>query len=124
LGKKIHEIQNKQALGIRLIGWKSTFMRLSKHLITLLVLLAGFAYSIEATLPAMAAVVIESSGEETEANEKTESLVPVQVEAKRVRHNSSIKVNHPSSVKIFAAYSGKQFFVKRPSILLHRSLLI
>jgi hypothetical protein len=99
-------------------------MRLSKHLITLLVLLAGFAYSIEATLPAMAAVVIENSSEETEANEKTESLAPIQTEAKRARHNSSIKVNRPSSVKFFVAYSGKQHFEKPSSIILHRRLLI
>lgn len=99
-------------------------MRLSKNLITLLILLAGFAYSIEATLPAMAAIVIENSGEETEANEKTESLVPVQTVAKRERHNSSIKFNRPSSIKFYTAYSGKQYFDKPSSIILHRRLLI
>jgi hypothetical protein len=99
-------------------------MRLSKNLITLLILLAGFAYSIEATLPAMDAVVIENSGEETEATEKTESIVPAQAEAKRVRHNSSIKVTRPSGVNIFIAYSFKQHFVKPSSIILHRRLLI
>jgi hypothetical protein len=99
-------------------------MRLSKHLITVLVLFAGFAYSIEATLPAMAAVVVENSGEETEANEKTENVLPAQAEPKRVRHNSSIKVKHPLSVKIFIAYSGKQHFIKPSSIILHRRLLI
>jgi hypothetical protein len=99
-------------------------MRLSKHLITLLVLFAGLAYSIEATLPALSAVVIENSGEETEATEKTESVIPTQSEAKRVRLNSSFKVTYPSGVKIFIAYSGKQHFVKPSSIILHRRLLI
>jgi hypothetical protein len=99
-------------------------MRLSKHLISLFVVVAGFAYSVEATLPDMAAVEIENSSEETEANEKTESLVPSQTEAKRVQHNSLIKVNRPSCVKFFTAYSGKQYFDKPSSIILHRRLLI
>jgi hypothetical protein len=98
-------------------------MRLSKHLVTLLVLLAGFAYSIEATLPAIAAVAIENSSEETEANEKIESLVPAQTEAKRVQHNSTIKVNRPTGVRFLLTHS-EQHFVKTPSIILHRKLLI
>jgi hypothetical protein len=99
-------------------------MRLSKQLITVLVLLAGFAYSIEATMPAISAVIIENSGEEAETNEKTESVIPTQAEAKHVRHSSSTKVKHPSSVNLFKAYSGKQFFVRPSSIILHRKLLI
>jgi hypothetical protein len=99
-------------------------MRLSKHLITLLVLLAGLAYSIEATLPAMTAVVIENSSEETEANEKTESLVPAQTEAKQIRENSTTKVNRPSGARFFTAHSCSQCFVKPSSIILHHKLLI
>ena len=99
-------------------------MRLSRHLITLLLLLAGFAYSIEATLPIMTAFVIENSGEETEVNEKTESLVPAQTEAKQICQNSSTKLNWPSSARFFSANYEKLYFVKPSSIILHRKLLI
>ena len=122
--KKFTESQNKQALGIRLIERKISFMRLSKHLIRILVLFAGFAYSVEATLPEMTAIVIENSGEESEANEKTESLVPAQTEAKQIRENSRTKVNRPSGARFFSAHSCRQFFVKPSRIILHRKLLI
>jgi hypothetical protein len=99
-------------------------MKLSRHIITLLVLLAGFAYSVEATLPAINTLVTENTGEETEASEKTESLAPAQAESKRLTHRFSIKIHRSSGVAIRSSFSGNQHFVKPSRVILLRRLLI
>jgi hypothetical protein len=100
-------------------------MHMLRQLALLLVLVAGLAYTVEASLPALAAFTIENSSEETAAKETTEILAPAKTESRKVTALTSapfeqilnitpVKVNYPQTVVT----------PKTPRPILHRALLI